>query len=203
MTSSNKLCIGMIAGAHGVRGLVRLRSFTEAPEAIADYSPITDSRGERVFKIELLHVAKDCYVAQIDGVTTPEQADELRGTKLFVERDALPQLAAREYYEADLQGMTARDADGKTYGKILALHDHGAGAFLEIGTNKKDSFMLPFHDDYVPEIDGARGEVVVVVPEGWLGNEKNPPSSAESDGLSPHPTPLPKGEGMKRRGKKK
>lgn len=168
---NSKLCVGMIAGAHGVRGLVRLRSFTEDPEAIADYTPITDAKGQREFVIELRHVAKDCYVAHIDGVTTPEQAEELRGTKLYVEQGALPELEERSYYEVDLQGLVARDAAGKEYGKILALHDHGAGAFLEIGTNKKDSFMLPFHDDYVPEIKTDEGYVLIIVPEGWLGGD--------------------------------
>src|SRR5580693_3911482 len=97
MNHDRKICVGMIAGAHGVRGLVRLRSFTEDPEAIAGYKPLTDESGEREFEVTIKSVAKDHYVASVEGVSSREAADELRGVKLYVLREALPKTGKREY----------------------------------------------------------------------------------------------------------
>src|SRR5580693_4554380 len=102
MNHNRKICIGMIAGAHGIRGLVRLRSFTEDPEAIAGYKPLTDESGEREFKVELQSAAKDFYIASVEGVADRNTAEALRGTKLFIERSALPKPKKGKYYEADL-----------------------------------------------------------------------------------------------------
>jgi len=172
MTKTNtKICVGMIAGAQGIRGQVRLRSFTEDPEAIGDYEPLTDENGTRVFAVTLQGVAKDCFIASIDGVKDRNQAEALRGTRLYVDRSILPKAKKNQYYESDLIGLVAQDGQGKIYGKILATHDHGAGTFLEIGTNKKDSFMLPFRDAFVPEVDVAGGRVLIAPPEGWIGKD--------------------------------
>src|SRR5262249_18806588 len=100
------------------------------------------------------------------------EAEALRGTKLFVDRDRLPKTKRGEYYEADLVGLTARDAKGKDFGKIIAVHDYGAGVFFEIGANKKDSFMLPFKKACVPQIDMKAGFAVIDVPDGWLDTAK-------------------------------
>lgn len=169
---NRKICVGQFTGAHGVRGLVKLRSFTAEPEAIFDYAPLTDEDGKRVYKITFKSIAKDHFVAQVDGVADREAADQLRGDKLYIAQDILPPTHEGEYYEADLIGLLAVDAEGKSYGKILGVHDYGAGVFVEIGTNKKDSFMLPFKDAFVPEVDIAAGQVVIVVPEGWLNKDQ-------------------------------
>jgi 16S rRNA processing protein RimM len=168
MASSRKICVGQFAGAHGVRGLVKLRSFTAEPTAIFDYAPLVSEDGKRVFKLTLKSPAKEGFVAEIEGIATKEAADELRGDKLYVTRDTLPKTAKGEYYEADLIGLPAIDAEGKEYGKVLGVHDHGAGVFVEIGTSKKDSFMLPFKDAFVPEVDLKAGKLIIAVPQGWL-----------------------------------
>lgn len=166
MGGDRKICVGMIAGAHGVKGLVRLRSFTETPEAIASYGPLTDESGERKFAVTLKSTAKDHFVALINGVAGRETAEALRGTRLYAARARLPKMKTREYYAGDLIGLAARDGR-EDYGVVLGVHDHGAGVFLEIGHARKDSFMLPFTDACVPEIDLDAGEIRVAVPEGW------------------------------------
>jgi 16S rRNA processing protein RimM len=167
MDSDRKICVGVITGTHGVRGLVRLRSFTEEPEAIASYGALTNEKGDRQFFVELRNTAKDHFVAAITGVTTKEDADALRGTELYVDRSLLPKPQKHEYYEADLVGLAAQDKKGAGCGKILAVHNHGAGTFLEIGTAREDSFMLPFTDAFVPKVDVKAGHVVIEPPEGW------------------------------------
>lgn len=170
--------MGAIAGAHGIRGEVRLRSFTDDPEAIFDYAPLVSEDGARIFKIEFKGVNKDCFIAAIEGVKDRNASEALRGMKLFVERGKLPKTKKGEFYEADLVGLIAKDGQGKAYGKILATHNHGAGVFLEIGTNKKDSFMLPFTDACVPEVDVKAGFALIAPPDGWLDKEK-PPEGGE------------------------
>ena len=162
----------MIAGAHGIRGQVRLRSFTGDPEAIFDYKPLTDEKGERVFKLKPVGVNKDLFIVAVDGVKDRNEAEALRGVRLYAERAKLPKTKKGEYFESDLIGLIAKDGQGKDYGKILAVHDYGAGPFLEIGTNKKDSFMLPFTDACVPEVDVKAGLVLIEPPEGWLEKEE-------------------------------
>jgi 16S rRNA processing protein RimM len=165
--SSRKICVGQFAGAHGVRGLVKLRSFTEIPETLFDYTPVTTEDGARTFKLTFKSAAKDTFIAQVEGINNKEDADALRGDKLYIARDILPKTRKGEYYEVDLLGLMALDPAGKTYGKVLAVHNHGAGTFLEIGTSKTDSFMLPFKNDFVPEQDFDDGKITILVPEGW------------------------------------
>jgi 16S rRNA processing protein RimM len=167
MASDRKICVGMIAGAHGVRGLVRLRSFTEEPEAVASYGDLSDESGERKFSLELKSAAKDHFVVFINGITTKEDAEELRGIKLYAARAKLPKTRKQEYYAADLLGLAAQNKEGEEFGTVMAVHDHGAGTFLEIGKTKKDSFMLPFTDAFVPEVDVKSGHVVIEPPRGW------------------------------------
>ena len=162
----------MIAGAHGIKGQVRLRSFTDDPESIFDYKPLTDEKGERTFSLDAVGVNKDLYIVAIKGVKDRNEAEALRGTKLFFERTKLPKVKKGQYYEADLIGLVVKDKMGKTYGKILASHDYGAGAFLEIGASKKDSFMLPFTDACVPSIDVDDGCALINPPDGWLDKEE-------------------------------
>jgi len=162
------LCVGQFIGAHGVRGLVKLRSFTEVPEAIFDYAPLLAEDGKRTFKIAPKSAAKDHFITTVEGITSREAANELRGEKIFIPRDVLPAPREGEYYDADIVGLLAFDAEGKEYGKVIAIHDHGAGVFLEIGPNHKDSFMLPFKDAFVPIVDLEAGKLQIVVPEGWV-----------------------------------
>ena len=160
-----KICVGQFAGAHGVRGLVKLRSFTEDPESLFAYQPLSDEKGDVVFKLTRKSAAKEFFIVEVEGVGDKESADQLRGDRLYVSRDLLPKPKKGEYFEADLVGLDAFDRDGKNHGKIMGVFDYGAGVFLEIGTNKKDSFMLPFRDAFVPEVDLKTGKILIILPE--------------------------------------
>lgn len=172
MADTSKICVGRIAGAHGIRGQVRLQSFTEDPEAIAGYSPLTDDSGKD-FQIKLTGVVKDAFIATVIGVADRNGAEALKGTRLYIPRAILPETEDGTYYDADLIGLAAIDQDGKDLGKIMAIHDFGAGPLIEFGV-KGRSFTLPFNDDYVPEVDVDGGKVELFVPEGWLTEEKPP-----------------------------
>jgi 16S rRNA processing protein RimM len=162
----------MIMSAHGVRGLVRLRSFTEDPATLLDYKTLTDEAGKKEFVFRIKSTAKDFFIAEIDGLKNKEEADALRSTKLYVPRSALPKTKKTEYYESDLIGLTVKDKQGQDFGTVRAVHNYGGGPFLEIGKNKADSFMLPFTDACVPDVDMKTGSVVIDPPEGWMKDEK-------------------------------
>ena len=154
-----RVMVGEIGRPHGVRGLVRLRAFTEDPAAIAAYSPLTDESGTRRFAITL----KGGDIAAIEGVTDRDAAQRLTGTKLFVERDRLPPPAEEEFYLTDLIGLIAVTEAGESLGAIRAVEDHGAGAFLVVEGQGREH-LLPFTKAVVPVVDIAGGRVIVVPP---------------------------------------
>ena len=165
--SDKRICVGAIAGAFGVKGEVRLKSFTADPEAIADYGPLWPEDGSRSFTVEITRPVKNGFAARILGVATKEAADELRGTRLFADRDALPSLPDDEYYHADLIGLAVHDTGGRLLGRVTAVHNHGAGDLLEIaGPGLATPALLPFTLDAVPTIDLASGRIVADPPDG-------------------------------------
>ena len=174
--SKGRILLGVVAAPHGVRGLVRIRSFTEEPMAIGTYGPLSDETGRKMYRVEALSAVKGAVLARIEGVADRAAAEALRGLRLYVERSALPGTAEREWYEADLIGLSAVGRDGRDWGKVLAFHDFGAGLTMEIsgGEASRSSLMLPFTDEAVPEIDVDGGKVLVDPPAGVLsgGNEK-------------------------------
>ena len=165
--SDKRICVGAIAGAFGVQGEVRLKSFTADPEAIADYGPLWTEDGSRSFTVEITRPVKNGFAARIAGVGSKEAADELRGTRLFADRDALPSLPDDEYYHADLIGLAVHDTGGRLLGRVTAVHNHGAGDLLEIaGPGLATPAPLPFTLDAVPTIDLASGRIVADPPDG-------------------------------------
>ncbi len=162
---SSKICVGQFAGAHGVRGLVKLRSFTADPAAVAAYGPLADEAGGRRFRLSLQGAAKELLLARVDGIATREQAQALAGVRLYVERSALPETAdEEEFYHADLIGLRAERTDGSPYGTVKALYDFGAGDMLEIQTESGALDLLPFTRACVPVVDVAGGRLVVAPP---------------------------------------
>ena len=159
------VCVGCIKGAFGVRGSVRLQSFCEFPEAIADYAPLFSEDGAREFRIEIERRAAGGLSARVDGVETREQASALSGTKLFAERSQFPKLDEDEYYAADLIGSAAFGAAGRKLGTVKAVHNHGAGDILEI-SGEGNSYLLAFTSETVPKI--AVSESWIVVDENAL-----------------------------------
>lgn len=157
--AGKRVLVGEIGRPHGVRGLVRLRAFTEDPAAIAAYSPLTDETGARRFAIAL----KGGDLAAIEGVADRDAAQRLTGTKLFVERDRLPPPGEEEFYLTDLIGLVAVAEGGESLGTIRAVEDHGAGAFLVVEGQGREH-LLPFTRAVVPVVDIVGGRVTVVPP---------------------------------------
>ena len=164
---SDKVVVGALAGAFGVRGEVRLKSFCGQPEAIAAYAPLTDAAGRVYPKIRITGQAKGALTARIDGIATREEAEALKGTELFAERDRMPDLPEDEFYHADLIGLPVHDTGGALLGTVRAVHDHGAGDLLEVlAPGSTSTILLPFTRAAVPTVDLAAGRIVADPPEG-------------------------------------
>ena len=163
------ICVGAIAGAFGVHGEVRLKSFTTDPAAIADYAPLVTENGEMEFGVRVLRPIKNGLSVRLDGVETREAAEALRGQRLYVPRARLPALPEDEFYHADLIGLDVVDTGGAPLGQVHAVHDHGAGDLLELRVpGLSDTVLLPFTRATVPTVDLAAGRIVADPPEGLL-----------------------------------
>lgn len=163
-----RICLGVIAGAHGIAGLVRVKSFTAEAQAIAHYGALENEAGDRRFDLKLTGEGKGVLIARIAGIGDRNAAERLKGTRLYVRRAALPPPAEEEFYAADLVGLEARRADGTPMGRISAVHDFGAGASLEIEDASGKTLLVPFTRSAVPQIDIAGGSLVIEPPEGLL-----------------------------------
>ena len=162
---ADRVCIAQIGSPHGVRGEVRLKSFTADPLAVKDYGPLTSEDGTATFVIEALRPAKDHLVARLAGINDRDAAALLARTKLFVARTRLPPPAADEYYHADLIGLAAVGLEGKEIGTVVAIHDFGAGDILELRPAAGSAtILLPFTEACVPKVDVASGRITVVLP---------------------------------------
>ena len=160
---ADRICVAQIGAAHGIRGEVRLRSFTEDPMAIASYGPLESEDGTRRFEIEALRPSKDLFVARLAGITDRNAAGALTNLKLYVSRDRLPPAKDGEFYHADLVGLAAVTPDGASLGTVTAIHNFGAGDVIEIKPESGgETLLVPFTDTTVPEIDLAAGRMVVV-----------------------------------------
>lgn len=160
-----KVLLGHIAGAHGIRGEVLVKSYTEAAEDIAAYGPLTDERSGLELKLKVVRVTPKGVVARVAGVTDRNGAEALRGVRLLVDRDKLPEAPEEEYYHADLIGLRACDAAGAEIGRVVAVANYGAGDLLEIalsGTRKTE--LVAFNASFVPKVDVAGGFLTVVLP---------------------------------------
>jgi 16S rRNA processing protein RimM len=162
--SGDRVLLGVVAAPHGVRGLVRIKSFTEDPMKVAAYGPLSDEAGKKEYRVEALSAARGAVLARIEGVADRTAAEALRGLRLYVERARLPAAGEKEWYEADLIGLRVMGRDGKDWGKVTAFHDFGAGSVMEVSAG----LMLPFTDEAVPEIDVPGGKVVIDPPAGLL-----------------------------------
>ncbi|MDP6603499.1 MAG: ribosome maturation factor RimM [Rhodospirillales bacterium] len=187
----NKLiCVGILTGARGLRGEVRIKSFTGAVADIATYGPLTDGSGTREFRLAVSGLVKGHVVARIEGVDDRDAALALKGTRLFVARDALPEPPKDEYYHADLIGLsTVRKAGGggpdEAFGTVSAVHDFGAGDILEIDRGDGEKIMVPFTRAAVPEVDLAGGRLIIDPPAGIVDDDAGPGRRRRSDQTPP------------------
>jgi 16S rRNA processing protein RimM len=162
--------VGVITGAHGVRGEVKLRSFTADPGSIASYSPLETAQGARV-EIARLRPQKDGFIANLKGVTDRNAAEAMKGIELFVPRQRLLEPDEHEVYVHDLIGLAVHLADGSLLGEVVDVADYGAGNLIDVRVEgRKDTVLIPFADQYVRQVDGER--IVVDLPEGFLDVEE-------------------------------
>lgn len=169
---ADRILVGSLAGAFGVTGEVRVKSFCADPAAIADYLPLYTVAGQRFDQIVLTGQAKGALVARIGGITTKEEADALKGTELFADRAVMPALPDDEYYYSDLIGLTVLDTGGETLGEVLRVMDHGAGDLLEIKTPlAPDTVLVPFTQAAVPTVDLTAGRIVIDPPAGLFPDD--------------------------------
>lgn len=165
-----QICVARIGAPHGVRGQVRLWTFTEDPYAVLDYGPLSSKDGKRTIEIDNVREAKGHLVATLKGVTDRDAAARLNGVELYVARDTLPDTEDGEYYHADLIGLAAVNAAGEVIGRVVAMHDFGAGDIIEIAPPSGPTLLLPFTDAVVPTVDIAGGKVVIEMPGEIVGD---------------------------------
>jgi len=164
LTERTKICVAKIGAAHGVRGEVKLWPFTDDPLAVMRYGLLSTRDGARQFEVARAREAKGFLVASFKGIATREDAERLNGIELFVPRERLPATDADEYYHADLIGLEAVTAADERLGRVVALHNFGAGDIVEIAPPTGPTLLLPFTNAVVPTVDIARGRIVVVPP---------------------------------------
>ena len=170
--AAKRVCLGVVTGPHGVQGAVRIKSFTEAAEDVARYGPLADETGGRRFELRLIGAGKGVVIARLAGVEDRNQAEALRGLRLYLPRSALPQTDADEYYHADLLGLEAVLGDGTPVGRVRAIHDFGAGDTLELARPGAPPIMVPFTRAIVPIVEPAAGRLVLDPPPGLLDENK-------------------------------
>jgi 16S rRNA processing protein RimM len=172
-----QICIARIGAAHGVRGAVKLWTFTEDPLAVKTYGPLVTKDGARSFEIATMREAKGHLVATLKGIATREDAERLNGIELYIAREKLPATDENEYYHADLIGLAAVDAAHEPLGRVVAIHNFGAGDIIEIAPPSGTTLLLPFTHAVVPSVDLKGGRVVVEVPAEIEGDT---PSTADA-----------------------
>ncbi|MEQ3624298.1 MAG: ribosome maturation factor RimM [Celeribacter sp.] len=162
-----RVCVAAIAGSFGVKGEVRLKSFCADPEDVASYGPLWTEDGSHSYEVTLARSITNGFAARLSGVRTKEDADALKGVRLFAGRDVLPDLPDDEFYHADLIGLAVFDTGGTQLGTVRAVHDHGAGDLLEIhGPTLKATVLLPFTLAVIPTVDVKGGRIVADPPDG-------------------------------------
>ena len=185
--SSARVIVAAVAGAHGVSGRVKLKTFTEDPANVGTFGPLTDESGERQFDVRVTGSTKGGVIAELSGIRNRDEAEALKGTTLHVERDRLPALDdAEDYYQADLIGLEAVHVDGQRLGRVKAVHTLGAGEVLEIQPPLRAgrrTLLIPFTQAAVPVVDLAGGQLTIDPPEEIEARpEDEEGASSEEDG---------------------
>jgi 16S rRNA processing protein RimM len=165
------ICVARIGAAHGVRGAVKLWTFTEDPFAVKEYGPLMTRDGARQFEVTHVREARDHLVATLKGIATREDAERLNGLELYIAREKLPATDDDEYYHADLIGLAAVNTANEPLGRVTAIHNFGAGDIIEIAPTQGPTMLLPFTNAVVPTVDLAAGRVVIELPREIEGDD--------------------------------
>jgi 16S rRNA processing protein RimM len=170
---AERICVARIGAAHGVRGEVRLWTFTDDPLAVTHYGPLSTKDGTRQLEVTKAREAKDHLVATFKGIADRSSAEKLNGIELYIARDQLPATDDDEYYHADLIGLAAETAAGEPLGRVIAMHNFGAGDIIEIAPPAGSTIMLPFTNAVVPTVDLNGGRVVIELPAEIEGDDED------------------------------
>ncbi|MBL4615446.1 MAG: ribosome maturation factor RimM [Magnetovibrio sp.] len=162
------ICVGLIGSPRGLKGDLRVKSFTANAKDIASYGKLTDQSGERSFELKVTGKHKELLVVRIKGVEDRTAAEALTGQELYAERDQLPATQEDEFYFSDLVGLDAQLPDGTPFGQVILADDFGGGPFLEVKAAGQSSVLVPFTKAAVPTVDIKAGKVVIDPPEGLL-----------------------------------
>ena len=168
-TPRDQVLVGVIVGAHGIKGEVKLKSFTSEPLSVGRYGPLQSSSGQQ-FEITKLKAAKDDFIASLKNVSDRNEAETLKGVELFVSREKLPKLKSHEAYAHDLMGLDVVLENGTTLGKLVGMPNYGAGDLLEVAVDS-ETILIPFTNAFVPQDDFSTGKIIIVLPEGYLDAE--------------------------------
>ena len=167
-TARDQVLVGVIVGAHGIKGEVKLKSFTSEPLSVGRFGPLQSSSGQS-FEIVKLKAAKDDFIAGLNGIADRNEAETLKGTELFVAREKLPKLKDHETYAHDLIGLDVLLDDGSRLGKLVGMPNYGAGDLLEVAVEgNAETILIPFTSSFVPQDDFSSGKITVNLPEGYL-----------------------------------
>ncbi len=169
-----QVCVARIGAAHGVRGAVKLWTFTEDPLAVKRYGPLMTKDGARQFEVTHAREAKGHLVATLKGIATRDEAERLNGIELYIARERLPATDDDEYYHADLIGLAAVTSANEPFGRVIAIHNFGAGDIIEIAPPQGATMLLPFTNAVVPAVDLANGRVVIELPDEIEGEDVPP-----------------------------
>ncbi len=181
MGSGRRVLMGLVLGAHGIKGAVRILSYAAVPEDIARYGPLEDESGGRKFSLTVVGKARGAVLAEVEGIRDRDAAAALKGTKLYVQRAALPAPEEGEFYWDDLVGLRAELKDGSTLGEVVAVHDYGAGPSLEVKRETGAPVMVPFTNRAVPAVDLAGGRLVIDPPEGLFETPPTEPAGRKDE----------------------
>ena len=170
--STSYICIGTITSPHGVKGEVKIQPHTQYPDDLTAYGPLYDQSGSKTFGIHIKRIQNDAVIATIDGCNDRNAAEQLRGKKLYVPREALPETEEEEFYHEDLVNLKIRTPEGAEIGIVKAIHNFGAGDIIEISLNdSKKTDMLPFNLDTVPTINIEEGYIIISQPDELIAKE--------------------------------
>jgi 16S rRNA processing protein RimM len=168
---AREVLLGVVIGAQGLKGEVKVKTFTQSPDRLGAYGPLHTKDGKS-FRATFLRETKDGAVVALEGVNGRNAAEALKGAELFVPRTALPKEDADEFYHADLIGLRAEDTEGRAMGTVRALHNFGAGPVIELVRDDGDEVFLPFTREVAQQIDIEGGRIVIAAPEEVEAGEK-------------------------------
>lgn len=180
---AQRILLGRIVAAHGIRGDVVIDSYAGEPGDIGAYGPLSTEDGSRQLEIKVVRVTPKGVVAHVAGVADRNGAEAMRGTALYAPRSRLPETTEDEFYYADLAGLRADNEAGERVGSVVTVQNYGAGDLLEVRLDGASvTELIPFTDAYVPVVDVAAGRVVVVIPATTADDDNSDPEGGIPDG---------------------